>query len=68
MKKRLKTVPDGPVPVLDPETVPGYVKTNVAQVVFEAVLADFRRPEIREDYRRWKAARETEKAKEAGTA
>ncbi|WP_217960204.1 hypothetical protein [Acutalibacter muris] len=44
--------------------IPPSVQFTLAQAAFEAIRRDFERPEVREDYERWKAAR----AKAAGTA
>ena len=40
-----------------PAEVPGYVKENIAQVVYTSALRDWNNPEIRADYERWKAER-----------
>ncbi len=42
--------------------IPPSVQFTLAQAAFEAIRRDFERPEVREDYERWKAAR----AKAAG--
>lgn len=44
--------------------IPPSVQFTLAQAAFEAIKRDFERPEVREDYERWKAAR----AKAAGAA
>lgn len=44
--------------------IPSSVQFTLAQAAFEAIKRDFERPEVREDYERWKAAR----AKAAGAA
>lgn len=42
--------------------IPPGVQFTLAQAAFEGIRRDFERPEVREDYERWKAAR----AKAAG--
>lgn len=42
--------------------IPPSVQFTLAQAAFEAIRRDFERPEVREDYERWKSAR----AKAAG--
>lgn len=37
--------------------IPQSVQFTLAQAAFEAIKRDFERPEVREDYERWKAAR-----------
>ena len=56
--KELKAVPvSGTMPSINTSTIPIGVKTSIAQTVFEAIQRDFQRPEVREDYGRWKAER-----------
>ena len=56
--KELKAVPvSGTMPSINTSTIPIGVKTSIAQTVFEAIQRDFQRPEVREDYERWKAER-----------
>lgn len=57
--KELKAVPvnTGTIPRINTSAIPQGPKTSIAQVVFEAIQRDFQRPEIQEDYQRWKSQR-----------
>ncbi len=57
--KELRAVPvnTGTTPRIKVSAIPQGPKTSIAQVVFEAIQMDFQRPEIQEDYQRWKAQR-----------
>lgn len=54
MKRRRAELTGCGIPALDVRTIPQYERQNVAQIVFDAVQREFQRPEVREDYERWK--------------
>lgn len=57
MKRRRAELTGCGIPTLDVRTIPQYERQNVAQIVFDAVQREFQRPEVREDYERWKEER-----------
>jgi len=57
MKRRRAELTGCGIPALDVRTIPQYERQNVAQIVFDAVQREFQRPEVREDYERWKEER-----------
>ena len=57
MEAIFRAVPEAPAPRLDTGKVPRHIKTTLAQALFDAINADFQRPEVRADYERWKAER-----------
>lgn len=59
--KRMATVPvDSGTPVqIHTSDIPAFVAVNLAQAAFEALHRAWENPDIREDYERWKAARQS---------
>lgn len=57
MKRRRAELTGCGIPTLDVRMIPQYERQNVAQIVFDAVQREFQRPEVREDYERWKEER-----------
>lgn len=58
MKKRTAILVDpGTTIHIDTETIPDYVATNLAQVVFNEIHRAFEDPAVQEDYKRWKEER-----------
>lgn len=55
----MKAVLITPASPLDTAQIPGHVARNLAQVAHKAILRDWSNPEIRADFERWKAERET---------
>ncbi|MBQ6611897.1 MAG: hypothetical protein IJH70_15865 [Oscillospiraceae bacterium] len=43
---------------IDTRKIPSYTATDLAQAALSAVRQDYQRPEVREEYERWKAERE----------
>lgn len=41
----------------DTKRVPPCITSHLARAVFTAALKDYQRPEVQEDYRRWKKER-----------
>lgn len=44
-------------PELDTEKVPGHAQDTLARALLAAITREFQRPEVQEDYRRWRKAR-----------
>lgn len=61
--KELKAVPvsSGTVVRIDTGSISAHTATILAQSALAAIQRDFLRPEIQEDYRRWKAERDSSK-------
>ena len=57
MDATFRATPEAPAPRLETGKVPRHIKTTLAQALIDAINADFQRPEVREDYERWKAGR-----------
>lgn len=52
----------GEMPVCDPSKIPAYVAKDIGRTIYDAVVLAFQQPGVREDYLRWKAAREAKGA------
>lgn len=61
--KELKAVPvsSGTVVSINTGSISAHTATSLAQSALAAIQRDYLRPEIQEDYRRWKAERALQK-------
>lgn len=66
MKRRRAELTGCGIPTLDVRTIPQYERQNIARIVFDAVQREFQRPEVREDFERWKKEK-TKRPAGAGT-
>ena len=57
--KKMVVVPlSDPGIKIDTSKIPSYTATDLAQAALAAVKQAYQRPEVREEYERWKAERE----------
>lgn len=42
---------------IDTASIPAYTGVHIAQFTLEALRRDYARPEVQEEYQKWKAAR-----------
>lgn len=50
---------------IDTASIPAHTAANIARTALDAILKDYFRPEVQEDYQRWKAERYSQVKKNA---